>query len=232
MYLGRIVETGPTDSSLREGSPPLQSRAAGGGADRRSVAPRTEARGDTGRASVADRSAVRLRVPPALPACERSLPTEQPALWQYADGDSVACHHPHGVTEADPRRGPPRRGAVAAQRRQHAAQRMARSPPPAANPARCPRGLTARGNGASAWPVRAGRQARGSYERRCRRVATRHSPRCTGLDPRCRLGLGARTAVGKRHSPRQLRAAPHRSLDQFTVVQSPTILQTGWTVVD
>lgn len=125
MYLGRIVETGPTDSVFAKARHPY-SRAL------------------LAAVPIADpsrrgrkREAIQGELPSPIdppsgcafhPRCPRATDlcrTEQPALWRYADGDSVACHHPHGVTEAD---------LAAASRDEDLSPRSAGSTPPQPSP--------------------------------------------------------------------------------------------------
>jgi ABC-type oligopeptide transport system ATPase subunit len=77
LYLGRIVETAPTDAPLRRGPPPLHS-----GAPRRGPAPRHREAPlppDQGRDPVPPRAAPRLPFSHPLPACRPPLSHRDPA---------------------------------------------------------------------------------------------------------------------------------------------------------
>jgi oligopeptide/dipeptide ABC transporter ATP-binding protein len=101
MYLGRIVETGPTDVVFAKARHPY-TRALMAAVPIADPARR-------GR----KREAIRGELPSPIdppkgcafhPRCPRATDrcrVEQPALWRYADGDAVACHHPHGLTAAE-----------------------------------------------------------------------------------------------------------------------------------
>ena len=73
MYLGRIVETAPTDELFAQPAPPLYAGAAlrdPGAAPARAARPHHPA----GRRAEPDQPAVRLPSASALPACDRALP--------------------------------------------------------------------------------------------------------------------------------------------------------------
>ncbi|MBJ7472255.1 MAG: ABC transporter ATP-binding protein [Solirubrobacteraceae bacterium] len=101
MYLGRIVETGPTTTLFATARHPY-TRALLSAVP---IADPTRRR--------RDRSAVFGELPSPIdpptgchfhPRCPRATEvckTTQPPLWRYADGGAAACHHPHGVTAAD-----------------------------------------------------------------------------------------------------------------------------------
>jgi oligopeptide/dipeptide ABC transporter ATP-binding protein len=101
MYLGRIVETGPTDVVFEQARHPYT----------RALLAAVPIADPTRRGR--KRQAIQGELPSPIdppsgctfhPRCPRATDTcraEQPPLWRYADGGSVACHHPHGVTAAD-----------------------------------------------------------------------------------------------------------------------------------
>jgi oligopeptide/dipeptide ABC transporter ATP-binding protein len=101
MYLGRIVETGPTDVVFNQARHPYT----------RALLAAVPIADPTRRGR--KREAIQGELPSPIdppsgcsfhPRCPRATDlcrTEQPALWRYADGGVAACHHPHGVTAAD-----------------------------------------------------------------------------------------------------------------------------------
>jgi oligopeptide/dipeptide ABC transporter ATP-binding protein len=101
MYLGRIVETGPTKAIFTQPRHPY-SRAllkAVPIADPHQRAEQAAALQGEPPSPVDPPSGCHFhpRCPRATDVCK----TTQPPLWRYADGGSAACHHPHGVSAAD-----------------------------------------------------------------------------------------------------------------------------------
>lgn len=100
MYLGRIVETGPTDVVFERARHPYTRAlmAAVPIADPSRRGRRREAiQGELPSPIDPPKGcAFHPRCPRATDLCR----TEQPALWRYADGGVAACHHPYGVDAA------------------------------------------------------------------------------------------------------------------------------------
>ncbi|MDO9353292.1 MAG: ABC transporter ATP-binding protein [Solirubrobacteraceae bacterium] len=101
MYLGRIVETAPTPvlfgrarhpytRALLAAVPVADPTKRGRARERLGGEPPSPVSPPTG-------CTFHPRCPRASDLCK----TSSPALWRYADGASVACHHPVGVTAAD-----------------------------------------------------------------------------------------------------------------------------------
>lgn len=101
MYLGRIVEIGPADVVYRRRRHPYTRALLA------AVPVPDPARRDR------ERTLVRGELPspvdppagchfhPRCPLATDRCRAEQPPLWQYGDGSSVACHHPHETTAAE-----------------------------------------------------------------------------------------------------------------------------------
>lgn len=101
MYLGRIVEIGPADVVYRRRRHPYTRALLA------AVPVPDPARRDR------ERTLVRGELPspvdppagchfhPRCPLATDRCRAEQPPLWRYEDGSSVACHHPHETTAAE-----------------------------------------------------------------------------------------------------------------------------------
>lgn len=101
MYLGRIVEIGPADVVYSRRRHPYTRGLLG------AVPVPDPARRSRTRALVTGELPSPVNPPTGChfhPRCPRATDrcrTEQPALWQYADGASAACHHPHETSVAE-----------------------------------------------------------------------------------------------------------------------------------
>ena len=148
MYLGKVVEVADTDDAVRARRG-IRTRTAllsadAGARPRRGRPARADRAG--GRRAVADRSAVRLPLPPALPAGRGALRLREPGARARAGDPSThltACHFP--VDRAPELLAVPRAG-----RRSRCACR----PEPTTSPTRCrrvdvPEAIIGRGPGSS-----------------------------------------------------------------------------------
>ena len=109
MYLGRVVETGPTPRALRRAEPSVHAGAARRG--RQGRAGQAHVRADQGRDSVAARAAAAAAI--SIPRCPHAMPscrTTAPALREIAPGRLSACSSQRHVTPrrmSTPRLHPP-----------------------------------------------------------------------------------------------------------------------------
>ena len=123
MYLGKLMEVSAAEDALHQADPPLHRGAAGRDPDSGSARqPRPLAHHRHGRAAQPDRSPLRLRLPPPLPARDRRLPAGRAAAHAVSRRPSGRLPSPaKGDRRRDERRRalplePAQRGRRAARR--------------------------------------------------------------------------------------------------------------------